>query len=122
MAYILALTFIKASFLFFCLRIFPRHGLRVTVYTLLAVTMVAGLIFLIVDIFSCMPVSGFWEAWDGEHKATCININAFVWSFSGFEILLDLIILAVPIPEILRLSLGFKEKLRILSMFTIGLA
>jgi hypothetical protein len=122
MAYIASLTFIKVSFLCFCLRIFPGQRLRVTLYTLLAVTMVAGLVFLIVDIFSCTPVSGFWEAWDGEHKAKCINFNAFAWSFSGFEILLDVIIIAVPIPAILSLSLGLKEKLRILSMFTVGLA
>jgi hypothetical protein len=73
-----------------------------------------------VDIFSCTPVSYAWKGWDGQHVGKCINVRIFVWIFACFNILLDVIVIAVPVPEILRLSLGWKQKIPIIFMFTVG--
>jgi hypothetical protein len=119
-AYIASITLTKCSFLFFCLRIFPRKKLRLAVYIALAITVASGLAFILVDVFSCAPVSYAWKGWDGQHKGKCINVRIFVWIFACFNVLLDVGVVALPVPEILRLSLRWKQKIPIIFMFTVG--
>jgi hypothetical protein len=118
--YIASIMFTKCSFLFFCLRIFPRKKLRLALYTSLAITVASGLAFILVDIFSCTPISYSWKGWDGQHEGKCINIRIFVWIFACFNVLLDIVVVVIPIPEILRLSLDWEQKIPIIFMFTVG--
>jgi hypothetical protein len=109
------------SFLCFCLRIFPGKELRRTVYILLAVCLAYGIAFTITGLFNCTPVSYIWTSWDGEHTGTCINFHVFAWVHAGVNIVLDISVLAVPIPELLRLSLSMKKKIYIVMMFSVGM-
>ncbi|KAL6706194.1 hypothetical protein ACN47E_005929 [Coniothyrium glycines] len=118
--YFMALAFTKMSFLFFCLRIFPRKELRATVYVLIGISFAYGLAFTVACLFNCTPVSYIWENWDREHTGTCINFHVFAWVHAGVNIVLDLVIIAVPIPELMRLSLSTKKKVYIIMMFSIG--
>ncbi|KAF1831964.1 hypothetical protein BDW02DRAFT_504140 [Decorospora gaudefroyi] len=119
--YFMAVALTKMSFLCFCLRIFPRVELRRTVYILLAVCLAYGIAFTITCLFNCTPVSYIWTSWDGEHTGRCINFHIFAWAHAGINIVLDVIVLAVPIPELLRLSLSLKKKMFIIMMFSIGI-
>lgn len=108
------------SFLFFCLRIFPRKELRTTVYSLIGISAAFGTAFTLTCLFNCTPVSYIWESWDGEHKGKCINFHIFAWVHAAINIVLDITIIAVPIPELLRLSLSKKKKFYIIMMFSFG--
>jgi hypothetical protein len=116
----MAVALTKISFLCFCLRIFPRKELRTTVYALAALSLAYGLAFTLTCVFNCTPISYIWENWDGEHTGKCINFHVFAWAHAGINITLDLIIIAVPIPELLRLSMSLKKKIQIIMMFSIG--
>jgi hypothetical protein len=116
----MAIALTKMSFLCFCLRIFPRKELRKLIYTLMAITAAYGTAFTITGLFNCTPVSYIWTSWDGEHTGKCINFHVFAWAHAAINIVLDLVILAVPIPELLRLSLSMKKKIYIIMMFSIG--
>ena len=72
------------------------------------------------NIFTCHPISYFWQGWDGEHKGGCINANTFIYVGSGVNIAIDIIILLLPIPELLKLQLSLKRKTAILAMFSVG--
>lgn len=117
----MAVAFTKISFLFFCLRIFPRKELRTTIFVLVGVSAAYGFAFTLTCIFNCTPVSYIWENWDGEHTGKCINFHIFAWAHAGINIVLDIIIMAVPLPELWRLSLSLKKKIYIMMMFSIGL-
>jgi len=108
------------SFLCFCLRIFPRQGFRRLAYFLLATSLAYGIAFTVTCLFNCTPVSYIWTSWDGEHSGTCINFHVFAWAHAGVNIILDVTILAIPIPELLRLSMSMRKKLYIITMFSIG--
>ncbi|KAF2851925.1 hypothetical protein T440DRAFT_447354 [Plenodomus tracheiphilus IPT5] len=118
--YFMAIAFTKLSFLLFLLRIFPRQALRRTVHVLIGISAAYGVAFTVTCLFNCTPISYIWESWDGEHKGKCVNLHLFAWIHAGINIVLDGAILAVPIPELLRLSLSTKKKVYIIMMFSIG--
>ncbi|KAH7402899.1 hypothetical protein BKA66DRAFT_507745 [Pyrenochaeta sp. MPI-SDFR-AT-0127] len=119
-SYFAAVALTKISFLFFCLRIFPRKELRKTIYTLVAISAAFGISSIFTCLFNCTPVSFIWTHWDGEHTGTCVNFHIFAWIHAGVNIVLDIIIIGVPIPELLRLKLNTKKKIYIVMMFSIG--
>jgi hypothetical protein len=119
--YFAAVAFTKISFLFFCLRIFPRKELRMSIFVLVGVCAAYGFSFVVVCLFNCLPVSYIWESWDGEHTGKCIDFHIFAWSHAGINIALDIIIMSVPMPELWRLSLSLKKKIYIMLMFGIGI-
>jgi hypothetical protein len=71
-------------------------------------------------IFQCTPVSFFWNGWTGEFAGKCININLFSWIRAGVEICIDLAIISLPIPMLVKLQMSWKKKVQILAMFGIG--
>jgi hypothetical protein len=116
----MAVALTKMSFLCFCLRVFPRRELRTTLYTLLAVSTAYGLAFTLTCIFNCTPISYIWQNWDGEHSGKCINFHIFGWVHAGINIVLDVVIISVPIPELSRLSMSVRNKVQFVLMFSIG--
>jgi hypothetical protein len=118
--YFMAVAFTKVSFLCFCLRIFPRKELRIKVHVLVVVSLAYGAAFTITCLFNCTPISYIWENWDGEHTGKCINFHVFAWAHAAINIALDVLIIAIPIPELLRLSLSMKKKVQIIMMFGVG--
>lgn len=121
--YFSALTFSKASFLFFCLRIFPRKETRRVLVGLIVVHFALGIACTVATLLNCVPISVTWTGWDGEpgHKGRCINFNHFAWSHAVINIVLDFAVIGAPIPELMRLSLSRKKKTYIIAMFTVGL-
>lgn len=71
----------------------------------------------------CSPVSYSWLFWDGAHKGTCINRNAGTWAHACVNILLDLVILAVPLMQLrnLRTTYSTRKKIHIFCMFSVGI-
>jgi hypothetical protein len=116
----MAVALTKVSFLCFCLRIFPRKELRTKVYALTAFSLAYGVAFTLVGLFNCTPISYIWENWDGEHKGKCINFHIFAWAHAGINITLDILIIAIPIPELMGLSMSTKKKVQIIMMFSVG--
>ncbi|KAI8933113.1 hypothetical protein NX059_009756 [Plenodomus lindquistii] len=118
--YFISMAFAKISFLVFLLRIFPRQELRRTVHALIWISAAYGVAFTVTCLFNCTPVSYIWERWDGEHKGKCINFHVFGWVSAVVNIVLDIAVVAVPIPELLRLSLSTKKKVYVIMMFSVG--
>jgi hypothetical protein len=79
-----------------------------------------GIAFTLTCVFNCTPVTYIWESWDGEHTGKCINFHVFAWAHAGINIALDVIIIGVPIPELLRLSMSGRKKIQVVLMFSVG--
>lgn len=118
--YVMTIVLTKISFLCFCLRIFPNQSIRMGVYALLAISIAYGLTSTIVTLFNCLPVSYIWTSWDGQHTGKCINFSIFAWAHAAINIALDIAIIGVPIPELLRLSMNMKKKVYVVAMFSVG--
>ena len=62
-----------------------------------------------------------WEGWDGEHNGKCLDINKFMIAATGTNIFIDSIIIVLPVPQLLKLSLSWRKKVGLLAMFTVGI-
>ncbi|KAH8805187.1 hypothetical protein F5884DRAFT_442227 [Xylogone sp. PMI_703] len=119
--YLGALPIIKISILLFYLRIFPRQGFKIYVYALIAVNVGYLISFEVISIWQCRPINGAWKRWDGTYATTCNNINLQSWMSAAFNIILDLFMFILPLPELYKLTMSPKKKLHIMLMFSVGL-
>ncbi|KAH8129490.1 hypothetical protein ACSS6W_009973 [Trichoderma asperelloides] len=107
----------KLSFLFLYLDIFPQKKFRIICWVLI-VHISAGLVALsFTTIFQCSPVK---YSWDKTVSGSCINIKAFWYGQSGWNTLMDVIVLVLPIPVILKLQMNRRAKLSVLAVFVLG--
>lgn len=119
--YFITIGFTKFTFLFFFLYIFPTKGVRTTVFILMGITVCHSLGFELALIFSCRPVSAVWTGWmREEHFDYCMNQNAFIYAAAGTNIAIDLGVLVVPIPQLLKLKLSLRRKFLLLCIFSVG--
>ncbi|KAL1880549.1 hypothetical protein VTK73DRAFT_5562 [Phialemonium thermophilum] len=121
MIYVSCLALTKVSILLFYLKVFPGRTFKFCAYALIALNSVYALSFIFILIFQCDPIPGAWRQWDGEFPAKCISINIIGWTAAAINIALDLAVIILPLPPLLRLSMSLKKKLQIILMFTVGL-
>jgi hypothetical protein len=99
----------------------PRPSIQSTFRTICIVNIVISLIFYItctfVKIFSCTPRSKIWNPF--QH-GTCINTYAVDLSVGVYNLLLDLIMIAMPHMVIWRIQLNLRQKLAISGLFAVG--
>ncbi|KAF2008731.1 hypothetical protein BU24DRAFT_359618, partial [Aaosphaeria arxii CBS 175.79] len=118
--YIFTIWLTKMSLLIFYLRIFPDRKFRRRTYSVLALCCVTVVALVLACVFECQPISYAWDRWDGEHEGTCTHINAQGWANAGINIIFDIIIIALPLPQIYRLQISRERKIGIMIMFTLG--
>ena len=87
----------------------------------IAITVAYTAAFDLTLIFACKPISAIWTSWAGEDRVDyCIDQNRFYYCAAAANIALDVAILILPIPELLKLKLDLKKKLFLLSIFSVG--
>ncbi|KAH7109774.1 hypothetical protein EDB81DRAFT_927621, partial [Dactylonectria macrodidyma] len=112
-------SLLKMAVLFFYLRIFLGLAHKLLWGTIIF-NAIYGIIFTFLGVFQCTPISYFWTKWDGEHKGTCLSINAITWANAAISIALDLWMLAIPLGCLRSLKLHWKKKIGVAAMFIVG--
>ncbi|KAI4719851.1 hypothetical protein E4T48_03946 [Aureobasidium sp. EXF-10727] len=69
---------------------------------------------------ACRPVSFYWRQYAGVTDGVCIDVLRFFLAFGVVNMINDIIVLAVPIPRILKLRTSNKEKISILCILLLG--
>jgi hypothetical protein len=118
--YFTTLTLLKLSILFFYIKIFPVSEAKHLLWGTVAFTLVWGIVYVIVAINQCTPISYFWTHWDGTHEGSCLNVNAITSSNAAFSIILDFWSLGIPLWQLRRLKLHWKKKVGVALMFAVG--
>lgn len=76
-----------------------------------------GVALLLASIFSCRPVSGFWDI---TIPSVCINTGSFYIGNSVPNICADVFILALPVNKIWHLQMSLKSKIFVSGLFLLG--
>ncbi|KAH6871344.1 hypothetical protein B0T10DRAFT_417529 [Thelonectria olida] len=71
---------VKLCILLFYLRIFPGITIRRLIWATLILNMVCLVVFNIITLTACRPISYFWQRWDALHDGQCNNLNAMAWA------------------------------------------
>ncbi|KAI1860263.1 hypothetical protein JX265_005824 [Neoarthrinium moseri] len=120
-AYVIESTITKVSILLLYLRIFPDRQFRKYVYALMIVMGLFCVAFVVTLLTYCVPFDYTWMRWDNQNTGTCINMNAQTYTCAALNIVLDLLIFFLPIPQLFKLDLSMKKKIGIIFTFLVGL-
>ncbi|KAE8388447.1 hypothetical protein BDV23DRAFT_185375 [Aspergillus alliaceus] len=119
--YVTSLWLIKAGMVFFYKRLADRtHYQRIynVVLCLLAATWLT--IFFNI-IFKCFPVDRIWDLDHPERACSKKQSRINYWITILFNIFSDVIIICLPISQVLRLRMPFKQKIGVCSIFLLGI-
>lgn len=120
--YVLSRDLVRLSILLFYHRIFGRTPLARRLIQFTFVLIIACYIaFVFAIAFGCTPIDYFWTAWDGEHEGHCINTNAIFWAGAFIVIPIDIWIMLISLPFIVRLKLSMQKRVLTGIMFTFGI-
>lgn len=120
-AYKFVLTFNKMSICHMIYRIFnvSSHRFRRTCHAVQAFIFVSGVAYIIGTFFQCTPVRAFWNK-SIEHK-WCFNQKPWWISYAALQILLDFVLLALPVRQVLKLQMSRLERFGLILVFCTGL-
>lgn len=115
--YTISLVATKISILLLYRSIFPGRGFALATDIVGAFVLAWGIAVILVSIFSCNPVRGFW---DFSVQATCINTQLFYMGNSVPNIAMDVIILSLPIKNVWDLQMSMRQKFVVSGLFLLG--
>lgn len=116
-AYLFSITLMKASVMLLMGRIFETSGWRkLTRYSLILLT-AKVIAFLLPLILQCAPVSAVW---DPNVNGKCLSLPAMTFVGAGLSISEDLILMALPIPTLLKLPLDNRRRAMLIGLFAVG--
>ncbi|KAL4757703.1 CFEM domain-containing protein [Aspergillus foveolatus] len=119
--YTICTALIKLSMLFLYLRLFPNALLRKAVFVSLAITSLWAIGSFLAQVLSCKPISYYWNQWDGEHEGRCTSHNALLLAHSIINIFLDILVIALPMPVLVKLQMSIEKRVGMCLMFAVGL-
>ncbi|TLD30909.1 hypothetical protein PspLS_02054 [Pyricularia sp. CBS 133598] len=113
------LALVKASILVFLLKLFGQKDfIRRCIYSLTTVNVTQAIGVLFAVIFQCHPIA---FAWDSEiRRGTCIDRRVLFTTMSALNILMDLLVLALPLWIFSDLRIPGKTKAALLVVFLLG--
>ncbi|KAB8262999.1 hypothetical protein BDV32DRAFT_136089 [Aspergillus pseudonomiae] len=116
-SYTLLVPSIKISILLLYRRIFAVRKFRIASLITGGLVMSWCLAVFITVFLQCRPIA---LNWDKTLEGTCIDPKKFFFGNAISNLLIDVVILALPIPMVLQLQLRLSQKLTILSIFLLG--
>lgn len=114
------ITSVKISLLSFYQRIFSVRVFRRWVLFVGALCLVWLVVCLFLIIFQCSPVPAAWRVMMRLSGARCIPATRIVFGAELANVLLDILILALPIYMVRRLQLPRRRKVVVGGIFLLG--
>lgn len=107
----------KASILVFYTNIFTTRNFKICARLMLGVVTFWTVSFFFTNLFTCYPITPLVEAFYGN---SCLDGVSMWYSSCVTDIIIDFMILAMPVPMVLRLQLPLQQRLAIVGMFMLG--
>ncbi|KAL4779376.1 hypothetical protein BJX76DRAFT_361841 [Aspergillus varians] len=117
--YNLTLNLTKISMLLLYKRLFPPKKYQIALTALLVLVVCTGLYMFFGTLLLCIPVHAFWEPDRVEH--TCVSREVVWYLNAALQITGDLIVVILPMPQLLKLHIPFRQKMCLMVIFALGL-
>ena len=116
-----SLGFTRLSALCFYRRLFclPGHAvaLRAAIYTAVVIIILWMAAFIILPLLQCGPDLSVWSAPAAVRAAKCKMGDTIILAFCISDFILELCVIAMPVPRILQLKTTLKRRLLVLLVF-----
>ncbi|KIM94505.1 hypothetical protein OIDMADRAFT_78237, partial [Oidiodendron maius Zn] len=116
--YIVTLATIKFSVLLMYYRIFKVASFKLAVIIVSSIVAVWAIIAFFFTLFECTPVSDFWSL--DVSKTHCIDRLMLFDATAASNTILDIMILSLPVPMVLKLQLSLSKRIQLLLTFMLG--
>ncbi|KAF3071140.1 MFS transporter, FHS family, L-fucose permease [Daldinia childiae] len=111
------LGLVKSSILVFYMNIFFGRPFEIASKVVLCLVIGWTVSFFFANLFTCYPITPFIEFF---YHNDCVDGLALWYAMAISDIIIDVIILIMPIPMVLKLHLPWTQKLGVLAMFLLG--
>lgn len=115
--YVPALMTTKFSILFLYRRIFTSHRFHIVLWCVGAFVLAFAITAVFLQIFQCVPVEAIWYT---NLERRCVNISADYIAMGTINIVTDVVILCLPMPQLWRLQMSRTHKMQLMGMFLLG--
>ncbi|KAI2470740.1 hypothetical protein F4781DRAFT_389675 [Annulohypoxylon bovei var. microspora] len=115
--YGIGFTVIKLSIIMLYRQLFPTRFMLISTMILTVVVIMWGIAVVLVSIFTCNPIQGFWNF---DVPTKCVNMKWFYIGISIPNIRADAFLLCLPLRDIWRLQLTRSTKAVISGLFALG--
>lgn len=115
--YTMGFVSIKLSILMLFRHIFPTRLVMVSSVVLSVFVCMWGIALLLVSIFSCNPIHGFW---DTTVPSKCVDTKWFFIGNAIPNILADICLLFLPLRDIWQLKLDVRSRVAVSVIFLLG--
>ncbi|OJJ74413.1 hypothetical protein ASPBRDRAFT_27442 [Aspergillus brasiliensis CBS 101740] len=124
-AYCFAAVACKISVCIFLMRITVRRLHIWILWTVMVLTVVAGMVFMFIMLLQCKPLAYFWtrKAFNPEIKGHCMDIQiviAMTYVYSGFAALCDFTVGILPIFLVRKLHMKQKTKWAVVGILSMA--
>lgn len=114
-----AIAIARFSILLFYHRIFIGRLFEAWVWALYFLNGAWGIAYTVVFIFPCNPIHSFWEYAQGPTVQHCVPTHIYeVYAIAS--IVIDVLMLIIPWPQVLGMMMSKREKAAVLSIFGLG--
>ncbi|GKT44541.1 satratoxin biosynthesis SC1 cluster protein 4 [Colletotrichum spaethianum] len=115
--YVNGVNMYKVALLLLYLRIFPMREVRKGAWICGSLTSLWTLACVIAASIQCLPLNTLWEPWK---PGTCINLFLTQLCIAVPSIIVDIAILYLPIPHVLKLQMNRAQRILVLFTFLLG--
>lgn len=117
-SWVSANTCVKLSILHLYKQIFPIRKFRIVVYAVMLLVVAYWTSTIVRMFFLCSPLAFYWDK--SIQGGTCLNTSATSLSVSVINLILDLIVIALPMPMLWGLQMATSRKMGLTAIFGIG--
>ncbi|KAI1808962.1 hypothetical protein F4811DRAFT_499636 [Daldinia bambusicola] len=114
----LSMGFLKCSILALYYSIFPSRNFRRLIWAVAVFVLIWCIITFFMGVLLCIPIEKLWDP--TITGGTCISLRELGIATTSVHIFTDLVLLAMPIPLVLRLNASVQKKRLILATFVVG--
>ena len=112
--------FTKLSILLLYIRVFGvTRWVRLTCYGCIAALTVQTVPIFFIVFFQCQPLEAIWNKYI---EGRCLDVSSVAFAGGALSIFWDVILIALPIPEILRLRVSARKRLTLAIIFALASA
>ena len=111
----------KLSVLFFYQRIFQGDTFRKVTIGMFGVIFCWTVGFFFSNLFQCWPININWNTNGGTSQSRCIDSNIMYIAQAYSDVIIDLMILAMPLPCIWAMQLSIRHRLGVCCIFLLGI-
>ncbi|KAF7535599.1 hypothetical protein G7054_g5239 [Neopestalotiopsis clavispora] len=119
LVYTLTVASAKATLCLFYRRLSPFTTYQIFVWITMFLCVGSSMAIFFSLVFACRPLAASWDPNLAE-TAQCLHRPAIYVATAGIGVFTDVILLALPIPVIVRLNMPTRQKIVVLLLFAVG--